>query len=98
MAKNYICSTTAGIVVQELSYTPWGQLRDPVTLRPYAPDSLPEPLLGRGFTGHEHMNAFGLVNMNARLYDPAAGRFLSPDPYVQAPDNTQNHPFKWQTT
>ena len=22
--------------------------------------------------------------------DPAAGRFLSPDPYVQAPDNTQN--------
>ncbi len=80
MAKNYICSTTAGIVVQELSYTPWGQLRDPVTLRPYAPDSLPEPLLGRGFTGHEHLNAFGLVNMNARLYDPAVGRFLNPDP------------------
>ncbi len=86
MAKNYICSTTAGIVVQELSYTPWGQLRDPETLRPYAPDSLPEPLLGLSFTGHEHLNAFGLVNMNARLYDPAAGRFLSPDPYVQAPE------------
>ena len=90
MAKNYICSTTAGIVVQELSYTPWGQLRDPETLRPYAPDSLPEPLLGLSFTGHEHLNAFGLVNMNARLYDPAAGRFLSPDPVIQAPDNTQN--------
>ena len=28
--------------------------------------------------------------MNARLYDPALGRFLSPDPYVQAPDFTQN--------
>ena len=28
--------------------------------------------------------------MNARLYDPAVGRFLSPDPYVQAPDFTQN--------
>jgi RHS repeat-associated core domain len=28
--------------------------------------------------------------MNARLYDPAVGRFLSPDPYVQAPDMTQN--------
>ncbi len=25
-----------------------------------------------------------------RTYDPAAGLFLSPDPYVQAPDNTQN--------
>ena len=28
--------------------------------------------------------------MNARLYDPALGRFLSPDPYVQSPDNSQN--------
>ena len=28
--------------------------------------------------------------MNARLYDPLVGRFLSPDPYIQAPDFTQN--------
>jgi hypothetical protein len=28
--------------------------------------------------------------MNARLYDPVVGRFLSPDPYVQAPDVLQN--------
>ena len=28
--------------------------------------------------------------MNARLYDPTLGRFLSPDPYVQAPDFTQS--------
>lgn len=28
--------------------------------------------------------------MNARLYDPALGRFLSPDPYVQMPDFTQS--------
>ena len=47
-------------------------------------------LLGRGFTGHEHLPLFGLINMNARLYDPALGRFLSPDPYVQMPDFTQN--------
>jgi len=46
--------------------------------------------LGRGYTGHEHLQQFGLINMNARLYDPALGRFLSPDPYVQAPDFTQN--------
>lgn len=24
--------------------------------------------------------------MNACLYDPVLGRYLSPDPYVQAPD------------
>ena len=28
--------------------------------------------------------------MNGRLYDPAVGRFISPDPYVQMPDQTQN--------
>ncbi|MCM1501405.1 MAG: hypothetical protein NC115_01905 [Bacteroidales bacterium] len=28
--------------------------------------------------------------MNARLYDPLVGRFLSPDPYVQMPDFIQN--------
>ena len=47
-------------------------------------------LLGRGYTGHEYLPWFGLVNVNARLYDPAIGRFLSPDPYVQIPDFTQN--------
>jgi len=33
---------------------------------------------------------FGLINMNGRLYDPVLGRMLSPDNYVQMPDNTQN--------
>ena len=28
--------------------------------------------------------------MNGRAYDPLVGRFLSADPYIQAPDNTQN--------
>jgi RHS repeat-associated protein len=38
----------------------------------------------------QHPPQFGLINMNARLYDPALGRFLSPDPYVQAPDFSQS--------
>jgi len=44
----------------------------------------------RGFTGHEHLDAFGLINMNGRLYDPIIARFLSPDPFVQAPTFSQN--------
>jgi len=47
-------------------------------------------LAGRGFTGHEVLPWFNLINMNGRLYDPLVGRFLSPDNYVQAPDFTQN--------
>ena len=47
--------------------------------------------LTRGYTGHEHWPQFGLIDMNGRFYDPLLGRFLSPDPYVQAPDNPQNY-------
>lgn len=45
----------------------------------------------RGYTGHEMMTEFGLINMNGRLYDPLLGRFLSPDNYVQLPDNSQSY-------
>lgn len=43
----------------------------------------------RGFTGHEHYDRFGIINMNARLYDPVLGRFFSPDPQEQNPYSTQ---------
>ena len=46
--------------------------------------------LDRGFTGHEHLYNFGLINMNGRVYDPFMSTFLSPDNYIQAPDNSQN--------
>lgn len=45
----------------------------------------------RGYTGHEHLQSVGLINMNARLYDPKLHRFLSPDNYIQEPYNTQNY-------
>jgi len=49
-----------------------------------------QPRFDRGYTGHEHMAGFGLINMNGRLYDPYLQRFLSPDNFVQAPYNAQN--------
>ena len=79
-----------GDVEQELSYDAWGRLRDPATLEVYEPGEEPELMIGRGYTGHEHLTWHGLINMNARLYDPVLGRFLSPDPFVQAPDLSQN--------
>ena len=48
-------------------------------------------IFDRGYTGHEHLDAFGLINMNGRVYDPYIGRFLSPDPLVQQPGNLQNY-------
>ncbi len=65
-------------------------MRNPQIQEVYSASAQPVLKLGRGYTGHEHLLLFGLVNMNARLYDPVLGRFLSPDPYVQMPDNLQN--------
>ena len=83
-------ATASGTLVAEYSYDPWGRLRSPATHSIYTPGNEPTLFLGRGFTGHEHLTWFGLINMNARRYDPLVDRFLSPDPYVQAPDFTQN--------
>lgn len=80
-----------GTVLQELSYDAWGQLRNPETHVTYRQGKAPEPLFERGYCGHEHLEPFGLVNMNARLYDSVLGRFLSPDPFVQQKDNSQNY-------
>ena len=82
-------ATADGTPVAEYSYDPWGRLRNPETHEVFAPGEEPELFLGRGYTGHEHLTDFGLINMNARLYDPVIGRFLSPDPYVQHPESTQ---------
>lgn len=43
-----------------------------------------------GYTGHEMLAEFNLIHMNGRVYDPVLGCFLSPDNFVQAPDNSQN--------
>ena len=43
----------------------------------------------RGFTGHEHLGSFGIINMNGRIYDPNTASFFSPDPYVSSPYSTQ---------
>jgi len=67
---------------KEYSYDPWGNPRDAADWT----DTLSTPLFaGKGFTGHEHLEEFALINMNCRIYDPMLGRFFSPDPYVQLP-------------
>jgi len=46
----------------------------------------PTPELTRvGFTGQDHDNDLGLIDMKGRVYDPLAGRFMTADPVMQAP-------------
>jgi RHS repeat-associated protein len=79
----------------EQSFDVWGKHRNPTDWTILSPlgvssASLPEWLY-RGYTGHEHLNEFALINMNGRMYDPVVARFLSPDKLLQNPTNTQNY-------
>ena len=66
--------------VFDARYDAWG--RQTVTLNTIN--------LRRGYCGHEMIPEYGLIDMRGRVYDPAVGRFLSCDNYVQEPDNSQN--------
>jgi RHS repeat-associated protein len=74
---------------ENYAYDPWGARRNPGnwTLR----DLRPSWRLNRGFTGHEHIDVFGIINMNGRVYDPLTAQFFSPDPHIQAPGNWLNY-------
>ncbi len=82
----------SGTIIEEHSYDAWGRRRNHATwISPATWTYDQEPgLLTRGFTGHEHIDEFGLINMNGRIYDPILGTFLSPDNYVQFADFSQS--------
>jgi RHS repeat-associated protein len=90
---DHLYSTTAlsdpnGNTLEYDSYDAWGRRRNRdgtdqstgCTLDPSPPSKT-----FRGFTGQEEMDAFCLINLNGRIYDPALGRMLSADPIVSAP-------------
>ncbi|WP_345107007.1 RHS repeat-associated core domain-containing protein [Mucilaginibacter panaciglaebae] len=92
----------SGNVEERRQFDAWGNI---VKLTDGAGNTLTAfAILERSYTGHEHLLGVGLINMNARLYDPLLHRFLSPDDNVQNPTNTQsfnrygyvlNNPFKY---
>jgi RHS repeat-associated protein len=70
-----------GNVAAEQNFDAWGRKRNVDTWEYDKVGAVPTWLY-RGFTGHEHLPEFGLINMNARLYDPVLGRMLSADNFV----------------
>lgn len=50
----------------------------------------------RGFTDHEHLDEVELIHMNGRVYDYNVGRFMSVDPFIQEPGNSQSiNPYSY---
>ena len=78
----------AGNTVERHAYDAWGRERNVNDWSDYTVES---GKLDRGYTGHESLREFGLINMNGRMYDPILGRMLSPDNYVQNPFDIQNY-------
>jgi RHS repeat-associated protein len=82
----------AGAPLESRDYTAFGQPRDPT----WSTNTT------AGYTGHEHDRIVGqssslsLINMRGRMYDPAIGRFLTPDPVVGAMFDTQGqNPYSY---
>jgi len=76
-------------IFEEINSDPWGRRRNPVD---WSYNNVPAAqITDRGFTGHEHLDDFGLINMNGRLYDPVIARFLNADPVIQNISSSQNY-------
>jgi len=72
-----------------MSFDAWGRRRNPTD---WTYTGIPAThVVDRGYTGHEHLDAYGLINMNGRAYDPIVGRFLSHDNKVNSPTDTQSY-------
>jgi len=79
-------TNSQGEVIERSLYKPFGE-----HLRLYTkPDS--RSITNRGYTGHEEIeDSGGLVHMNARVYDPTLGRFMSADTLIQDPYDMQTY-------
>ena len=67
-------------VNERLSYDPWGKRRNANGTDNSACSVT--SLTTRGYTGHEMLDSFCLINMNARTYDPSLGRFQAADSII----------------
>ncbi|MBJ6764572.1 VCBS repeat-containing protein [Myxococcaceae bacterium JPH2] len=82
-----VVTDAGGQVVERLKYEPFGGRRYPHSLS--TPVSRGGGNVRQGFTGHEHDDEFGLINMRGRVYDSVLARFLSPDAFIPNPLSSQ---------
>lgn len=81
-------TNTTGTLIAEQNYDAWGRERN-TTDWTYTLTANKPSWLYRGYTGHEMLPEFGLINMNNRMYDPLLGRMLAVDNFVANPYSTQ---------
>jgi RHS repeat-associated protein len=84
-------SNSATIVLDE-SFSAFGARRDSDWVGPVnsTDNAAIKNSTRRGYTGHEHLDNLGLIHMNGRIQDPALGRFISADPFIPKPADSQS--------
>ncbi|VAW48447.1 hypothetical protein MNBD_GAMMA02-184, partial [hydrothermal vent metagenome] len=89
-----VITDESGRLLQHMSFSAWGERRLPNSWDEIALPSVRDYLSDyttRGFTGHEMLDAFGIINMGGRIYDAELGRVLQADPFVQEPTSSQSY-------
>ena len=89
-----------GYVTAQRNFDPFGKPRlASGSLMPYGNsklNDLADAKTSRGFTDHEHLDDVELIHMNGRVYDYNLGRFMSVDPVIQSPTNSQSiNPYSY---
>lgn len=80
LGGTHVITDLTGLQVQLVEYDPWGK----VSRAEGTADAT------RRFTGQLLDPETGLYYYGGRYYDPVLARFISPDPFIQAPGNPQN--------
>jgi len=81
-----VITNELGQVLERLSFDAFGRPRNPNG----TDGAVSSAYSKRGFTGHEMDSELSLINMNARLYSPVLGRFISADTIVPNPGDMQD--------
>ena len=95
LGSTSVVTDASGAVIDRQAFDPWGDRRTAsgATVGAADPTNLIQPTsTTRGYTGHEQLDQgnMGLTHMNGRVYDPTLARFISADPYIQAPFSSQS--------
>jgi RHS repeat-associated protein len=109
--KNHQSSVLAitdmsGDVVERRYFDAFGDIKSYIgqASRQYASGIHYNSATDMGFTGHKTLASAGVIHMGGRIYDAMIGRFLSADPHIQSPLNSQslnrysytlNNPLSW---